>query len=353
METRLNWLIFGAGAIGTYIGANLILHGQNVVFLEQDEAATFLKEHGLRFTIRGQDHRLLHPDVYSSLRQVLSLGSFDVVIFALKSFDTQPVVEILRPYSSKFPPVLCLQNGVENEATLSNVLGKNRVIAGTVTSSISRRGVGDIVLERQRGIGIAAGHPLSIPIVKVLNDAGLNAHLFLSPIAMKWSKMLTNLMANASCAILDMTPSDILRQRDLYIVEVGQLREALTVMQALHISPVNLPGTPVIPFVWILKYLNPSISRPLVVRFAGQGRGQKMPSFHIDLHSGRKKSEVDYLNGAVVRIGERLHIPTPINQWLDLTLLKLVRGEIPIQEYSGKPDKFLKNLNSYIQTRKM
>lgn len=348
MEARLNWIIFGAGAIGTYIGGNLILHGQNVVFLEQPEVATQLKERGLRLNILGQEHRILHPDVYSSLPDVLALATFDVAIFALKSYDTQTVLELLRPYSSSLPPVLCLQNGVENEPALEMILGKNKVIAGTVTSAVRRRAAGDILLERLRGVGVAGDHPLSSQIVQAFSDAGLNARLYLFPLAMKWSKMLTNLLANASSAILDVTPADILNHPGLYRVEIDQLREAIAVMRGLHIQTVNLPGTPVRVFSWIVNNLSPTLSRPLISRIAGRGRGQKMPSFHIDLHLGRGKSEVDYLNGAVVRFGERLHIPTPVNQWLNQTLVSLTDGRLPLEAYTHQPDKYLDNIYSFL-----
>ena len=70
-----------------------------------------------------------------------------------------------------------------------------------------------------------------------------------------------------------------------------------------------------------------------------------MPSFHIDLHSGRGKSEVDYLNGAVVRFGERLGIPTPVNSWLNQTLLSLTQGKLPVDTYSRNPDKYIRDCN--------
>ncbi len=344
MAARLNWLIFGAGAIGTYVGANLILHGQNVVFLEQPEAVSYLKNQGLRLNILGQEHHILHPDVYYSLSEVLALGFFDVAIFALKSYDTQAALDSLRPYIASLPPFLCLQNGVENEATLEQALGIDKVIAGTVTSSVLRRGVGDIVIERQRGIGVAKGHRLSRIIVRELSEAGLNAHLYANPVAMKWSKMLTNLLANASCAILDMTPAEVLADPGLYQVEVAQIREALAVMDALHLRPVNLPGTPAVAFAWSIRHLPTALSQSVVARFAGQGRGQKMPSFHIDLRSGSEKSEVDFLNGAVVRFGESLRIATPVNRWLDQTLMGLVRGDRPIDDYAHQPGKYLDDL---------
>ena len=69
-----------------------------------------------------------------------------------------------------------------------------------------------------------------------------------------------------------------------------------------------------------------------------------MPSFHIDLHSGRGKSEVDYLHGAVVRAGERTNVPTPVNKLLTETLLALTHEEIPLEEYAHQPQKLLSNL---------
>ncbi len=348
MAAKLNWLVFGAGAIGTYVGAHLILHGQNVVFLEQPDAAAYLKDHGLRLNISGQEHRILHPDVYSSLQEVLDLGIFDVAIFALKSYDTQAAMDSLQPYASSLPPFLCLQNGVENETVLEQTLGKDKVIAGTVTSSVMRRGVGDIILERQRGVGVAKGHRLSRIIARELSAAGLNARLYPAPQAMKWSKMLTNLLANASCAILDMTPAEVLSHPGLYRVEAAQIREALGVMRALQLRPVNLPVTPSAAFAWAIQRLPDAFSRPLIARIAGRGRGEKMPSFHIDLHSGREKSEVDYLNGAVVRSGSRMKIATPVNAWLDQTLLSLVGGNQPLDKYARQPGQYLNDLSEAI-----
>jgi 2-dehydropantoate 2-reductase len=73
-----------------------------------------------------------------------------------------------------------------------------------------------------------------------------------------------------------------------------------------------------------------------------------MPSFYIDLQSGRGQSEVDYLNGAVVRFGERLNIPTPVNRWLTLTLQQLTQNKIPVGEYSHRPTKYLDQINTYL-----
>jgi 2-dehydropantoate 2-reductase len=69
-----------------------------------------------------------------------------------------------------------------------------------------------------------------------------------------------------------------------------------------------------------------------------------MPSFHIDLHAGRGKSEVEFLHGAVVRAGEECHVPTPVNKMLTETLLALTHKQIPLEEFAHRPEKLLAKL---------
>lgn len=338
-------LSFGAGAVGTYICGSLALQGQQVVFLERPAVAQDLRQRGLRLELVGQTHVIPAPQVVGSIEEALTLGPFDISIFALKSFDTRPTLELIKPFLAQMPPVLCLQNGVENEALLSSLLGADRVIAGTITSAIARRDAGDITLERRRGVGIAAGHPLSTRLVEAMTQAGLQTRLYPRAADMKWSKMLTNLLANATSAILDMTPAQIFAHPGLFRLEIFQLREALKVMQALSIQPVDLPATPVRMLAFSVRSLPLAISRPLLIRAVGRGRGEKMPSFHIDLHSGRGQSEVDYLNGAVARFGDTCGVPTPVNRMLNKTLLDLTSGEIPASFYAHQPEILLRQVS--------
>jgi 2-dehydropantoate 2-reductase len=340
----LRVLVFGAGAIGTYIGGSLALDGHDVVFLEQASVAEQLRQRGLRLKIDETERQIAKPIVEGSLSDVLDGKSFDLAIFALKSFDTASALESMQPVREALPPILCLQNGVENEVILAGVLGKDKVIAGTVTSAIGRRGAGDIQLERLRGMGLAAGHPLSQRIANALNQAGLKARLYAHADEMKWSKMLTNLLANASSAILDMTPSEIFAHSGLFRLEIRQLKEALRVMSVLRIHSVDLPGTPVRALAFAVRSLPLSISKPMLKQAVGGGRGGKMPSFHIDLYSGRGKSEVNYLNGAVVRYGEKFGVPTPVNRLLNSTLMALTHGDISLETYKSQPEKLLASL---------
>jgi 2-dehydropantoate 2-reductase len=345
----LKILTFGAGAIGTYFGGSLVLAGHTVVFMEQSTVVDEPRKRGLRLDLSADGRRKVKDAfvvpssvfvVAGSLEEALRYGPFDVALFALKSFDATAALEGIKASAGKMPPVLCLSNGVDNEPAIANALGPDKVIHGTVTTAIGRRGVGDIVLERLRGTGIAAGHVLSKRLVSSFDAAYLNCRLYPDAAAMKWSKMLTNLIANPTSAILDLTAAEVFANRDLYKLEIVMLRECLAVMKAQKIKVVDLPGTPVRALAFATR-LPLWLSKPLLGRAAGSGRGGKMPSFHIDLHSGRGKSEVEYLHGAVARAGERLGIPTPVNRALTETLMSLTKNEVPLEEFARQPEKLL------------
>ena len=186
MKRSLRVLSFGAGAIGTYIGGSLAMDGNDVVFLERPNVAEQLQIEGMHLNIGERTIKIPEPQIFSTIQDVLSDGPYDIALFALKSFDTKSALEILHPYGNDLPPILCLQNGVENEALIANRMGGNdMVIAGTVTSSIGKVKPGEIILERLRGVGIANTHSLSMILTDVMNAAGLNAHLYPRPDDMK------------------------------------------------------------------------------------------------------------------------------------------------------------------------
>lgn len=231
---KLNILIFGAGATGNYIGGSLVQTGQQVTFIEQPEVAGELAKRGLRLDLRNSKNKrheleklLILPSsafkVANSLTDSLQQGHSDIAIFALKSFDTATALEGIKACADQLPPILCLSNRVDNEPELVQVLGEDKVIAGTVTSPIGRRGAGNILLEKLRGVGVADGHPVSLWLAFAMGEAGLDACLYPRAADMKWSKMLTNLMVIASVAILDMPPRDVLGHPGLFKLEITML----------------------------------------------------------------------------------------------------------------------------------
>ncbi len=338
---ELNLLIIGAGAIGTYIGSSLLLSGQRAVFIDRREAVKTLSVRGMSLIHDGQTRKIEHPVVVESLPEALRLGPYDAALTAVKSYDTAELAGQLAEYRVKLPPILCMQNGVENESIYQAALGEEKVIAGTLTSAIGKPEPGTALVERLRGVGVADGHEVSKKLVEGFNRAGLQAALYADAGSMKWSKLLTNLQTNASSAILDMSPAEIYADQRLYELEARQIREALEVMHRLDVQVVDLPGAPVRLLALLMQYAPPRMGQKLAERFIGKGRGEKMPSFHIDLHSGRGKSEVAYLNGAVVRFGEKTGVKTPVNRTLVEILQGMTEGKIPLDTYRHKPEALL------------
>lgn len=328
-DRPLSILVFGAGAIGTYLGGSLALGGHRLAFIERERNAPPLRQQGLQIKLGEERHQLKDIQVYTSVKQALDAGRYDVAFFALKSYDTAAALEDIRPHAAAMPPILCLQNGVDNEAALVAVLGEDKVIAGTVTTAVGKSGPGQVELQRKRGVGLAGRHPLSAPLLAAMQAADLNPRLYTQADEMKWSKLLTNLLTNASSAILDLTPAQILDDKRLFKLETLQLREALAVMRAMGLRVVDLPGTPVRALAFAARALPLALAQPLMKRAVGRGRGAKMPSLHIDLHAGRAQSEVAWLNGAVVRYGEKAGVDTPVNRLLAERLQQMVEARSP------------------------
>jgi 2-dehydropantoate 2-reductase len=344
MEPSPRVLILGAGAIGTYLGGSLALAGCQVTFFDRERDLDQLRQDGIVLVKEGEKHRIKPAAVVGSLSNYQP-GSFNWGVLAVKTYHLQGLMKTLKPFQHQFPPLLTILNGVESEAALQSFLGAERVLAGTVTSSISREKKGTAVIERDRGVGLSRNHELSQQIAAQLELSGINVRLYSNPSEMKWSKLLSNLMGNASSAILQMTPGAIYRHPDLFRLETSQLREALMVMSALGLNPVNLPGVPIKLLSLILRYLPDRLSKPLLQTAVGSGRGEKMPSFFLDLKRGKDQSEVEALNGAVVRQAKSLNIPHPVNHFLRRILLEILSGEKSQAEFKQQPGKLLREFH--------
>jgi 2-dehydropantoate 2-reductase len=158
------------------------------------------------------------------------------------------------------------------------------------------------------------------------------------PDRMKWSKALTNIVSNASSAILGWNPAQIFQHPGLYRIEVEALREAVQVMMKMGTRPQNLPGVP-LSLLGYGIFLPPRLIQRVLGRIVARGRGDKRPSFHFDI--GRGRSEVKWLNGAIASAGDTLDVPTPANRVLFETMMSLVDRSVEHEKFLGKPNELL------------
>ncbi len=341
----MKFIIFGLGAIGTYLGVSLVRAGQEVVFIERPESGLDFNQIQLTLEINGNEYTVGHPRVVATLDEALGTDNAPAfAIVAVKSFDTPALAESLSACKEQLEGVISFQNGVENEPVLAAAVGADKVISGTLTSAVGRFGLGHVALERLRGIGLSGNHPAVPQLIQILDKAGLRPVYFRDSLSMKWSKMLTNLLVNATSAILDMSPQEIMNDPRAYALEVRQIRETLAIMRANGFQVVDVPETPVKALSFVIRWFPPVLSRLLLKNGIIKGRGGKMPSFHIDLSQGRRQLEVDYLNGAVVREAERVHLSAPVNRMLDETLTKIAAGDYAWDDFKHNPERLVQNL---------
>ncbi len=339
----MRYIILGAGAIGGYIGGSLAAAGAAVTFVARPNTAAALRAHGLQLTPGpGAATLTLHPAVTTTLAEALHEPA-DLIVLAVKAYDTAQALADLRAVTATPPPCLCLQNGVDAEAEVARAFGPGYALAGTVTTAVSVPGAGEIVVEKRRGVGVALGHPLSAPVAAALSAAGLNTQTYPAAGPMKWSKLLTNLLGNATSAILDLPVAAIFADPRLFALEAAAVREALAVMRAYGYGVVDLPGVPVRLLAAAVQ-LPGALARPLLRRAVGTGRGNKMPSLHIDLHAGKPQTEARWLYGAVAAHGAERGVPTPINAALTETLEGLTSGALDKAAFRHQPEALLRRV---------
>ncbi len=337
-------LCFGSGALGSVLGAHLRLAGHEVGLLGRKPHMDAIEKSGIVFKNKDQEHYLDNISTFTDVSEVSSFKP-DVVFLTVKSYDTAKAAREIQ-INMKNSLVVSFQNGIGNEDILADFLG-DRVIAGTTTTSASFLEPGVISQNNSGGIGIApfAGNKeAAIEVYELFLSTGLKSTYISSHESLKWSKLLLNINANALSAILDLSPQEIFLDLDLFGLEQQALREALKVMKKANIGLVDLPGFPVRVYVAIMGYLPPKLARKMLYDAMVGGRGNKMPSFWVDVDKGAKETEVSYLNGAIVKKGRELGIDTPVNQTLAEILTGMVHGRYERQDWRRRKDKLLKSI---------
>jgi len=334
-------LIIGAGAVGSFIGARLALAGNRITLVGRPSIVEVAQRTGIRL-VEPEGERQTPPlHAFTTLAEAFAASQVDLAILTVKAFDTTAVIDELRAAVPEPPPLLSLQNGVGNEELLAKAFGPNRIIAGAIDTPLSLGAQGVVTAHRSRyRAGLAPVGP-GAPVAEtaaLLGAAGLSVDRFVDYRRLKWSKLLLNLPANATCAILDWTPAQVMSNRGIAQLEARAWQEAFRVMAALRIRPVRLaryplpllaPLVPVLPASWLARGLATTVSG---------GRGSKMPSLHVALSAG-KRSEVPWLNGAVAQAGAKAGIPTPVNDVLTSVLNALTRTPDDWNAWRNQPER--------------
>ena len=305
----------GAGAVGAYVGGWLATApGVRVTLVGRQRLADALAAEGLVVSRGEREARVRELEVST---EAASLGGADVVLCCVKSRDTESVArelaETLRPRAL----VVSLQNGVRNPPTLRAALGPERVLAGVVGFNAVLRSAhevrqtteGDLELEERE-------HPSARALYAALRASGLalTTHRDLAP--RQWSKLLINL-SNAVSALSGAPTRELLLQAGYRRILAAVLREGIGVARAAGQPLARLRGLPVGAVPLLLRAPSWIVRLALGLKVDPEARS----SMAQDLERGRP-TEVDYLNGEIVRLGAEHGAAAPLNR----RLVELVRA---------------------------
>jgi 2-dehydropantoate 2-reductase len=264
----------------------------------------------------------------------------DVIVVAVKVFNVEAAAESCAVWPDI--PTLTVSNGIGAEEIVRRVRPTAPLVAGSVTASVEPAGERTVARQNRGGIAVApiAGvtDGLRQALVAAFAAAGLRSAQVDDAAAMKWSKLAVNLAGNAACAVVGRTPAVVYADPLGYEVERRQLREAFAVMKLNHHRVVALPGADV-RLLELATRLPAAISRPILGRVVGRGRGDKPPSLLIHVRSGSGPSEVDWLNGAVARAAADLGGDAPVNRRLSELVGEVVADADRRAWFDGRIDR--------------
>jgi 2-dehydropantoate 2-reductase len=291
--------VMGAGAVGCYYGFMLARAGHDVVLIGRPQHLEAIERQGLRLEAQTFDEHIR----VSVSTEAGAVQRARLVLFCVKSNDTESGAAAIKPHLAPDAVVLSLQNGVENADRLRALLPQ-QVIAAAVYIGVEMAGPGH-VRHHGRGELLIEASRASADVARTLIAAGVPTDISDNVRGALWAKLITNCAYNALSAITQLPYGRLVKGEGVSAVMRDLVGECVAVAQA---DGVSLPGD-----------VDAGVSR-IAETVPGQ-----YSSTAQDLARG-KRSEIDHLNGLIVRRGEALGIATPANRLLQ-ALVKLIESK--------------------------
>lgn len=290
--------VMGAGAVGCYFGGMLARAGHAVTLIGRPSHVDAVQREGLWLeTQTFSEHIRLQASV-----DVSAVADAQLLLFCVKSTDTFSAAAQIAPYLQADTVVLSLQNGVDNAAALQSVLPQP-VIPAVVYVATEMAGPGH-VRHHGRGELVIGEAATSNAIATLLNAAGIPVEVSDNVTGALWAKLIVNCAYNALSAMTQMPYGRLVQGEGVQQLMRDVVNECLAVAAA---AGIRVPGDS-------LEDVD-RIARTMADQYSSTAQ---------DLARG-KRSEIDHLNGYVVRQAQALGITAPVNHALH-TLVKLMES---------------------------
>ena len=308
--------VLGSGAMGSSIGGLLADAGSEVYLIDTwAEHVNAMNSQGLKLRV-GSSDRTVKVRAATDCR---GIGQADLIIALVKSYHTKEAIEYANPIIGDKTVIMSLQNGLGNEEIIEEVVGKEHVVGGRTFAGGSVLAPGHVIANttgKQTYIGELDGTTTErvTRIAEEFKRAGLLITVSSNIVGIMWDKLLVNVATGALCGITRLPYGGLYKVAELMDCALEAVSEGIAVAKA---SGVKL-----------------STKDPKEAWFkASEGLPEDFkPSLSQSLEKGLR-TEIDFINGAVVRCGEKCKVPTPVNK----TLVASIKGiEYRMTHYEKK-----------------
>jgi len=307
----------GAGALGSTIGGALARGGADVWLIDPFQAhVDAINSNGLRM-LEGETETTVKLRACTSATQVGAVA--DLVVVLVKSYHTRDAIRAAAPILGPDTVVMSLQNGLGHEDILAEEVGRDSVMAGKTYVGGVLLGPGHVrsgVVGKETIIGELDGRitDRGRAIAEAFNRAGILTHLSDNILGVMWDKLFINVAGGGLTAITGLTYGGLYSSSELEACALAAISEAIAVAQAAGVK---------------ISITDPKQAWTM----ASAGLPPQFKTSMLQSLQAGAKTEVDYIHGSVMRWGEKLGVPTPVNS----TLVALVKGlEYSRTDYPGK-----------------
>jgi 2-dehydropantoate 2-reductase len=303
--------VMGAGAVGSFVGAKLVLGGSPVQFVGRARGLAEAQAHGMHLVDLEGPRVTLAPLRIDYATEATALAACDVVLCAVKSGHTAEAAQAMAGVLPAGALVVSLQNGVRNADTLRKGMPMQRVLGGIVTfnvvaaeNGVFRRGTtGPLILETSED-------PRLVALAERLTAAGFDLELSKDIRGQQWSKLVINL-TNAVGALCGVPTRAILFEAEYRKIFRAAVVEAVSVLRAAKIPLAKIGPLPVTALPRLLAL--PTAIFRVVARGQLRIDPEARPSMWQDLER-RRLTEVEELNGEIVKLAAASGVAAPVNK---------------------------------------
>jgi 2-dehydropantoate 2-reductase len=298
----LKILILGAGAIGSLFGAYLSTKHQ-VTLLCRTPHAQAINQNGLQLS--GQTNNTYTPQAIDTLKNITT--TYDLAIITVKAYDTQQLLQSLKPIQNNLKIILTLQNGLGNIHQIQQTLPQHPLIAGITTHGAIHLKPGIIQHTGKGRTIIGTTQPKTQPqtkqIIQNLNDAGIPTSLSKNIQKEIFIKAIINSSINPLTTIFQC--------KNGYLLKNPILKNILTQL--------------IIESTTIIKTQQPDLTTTDMINQTKQviQETQENYSSMLQSYQQNQKTEIDYINGTLNQIAHQHNIPNPLSNIITQTIHKL------------------------------